>query len=98
MRPKWVPPSTPLRVAAARPEVCFPACLRVDQAYADLLPHTLSLSQTPFLKVEGLADMAPCHSLWASENPFSFLPKVLQEPAVGTSGCACVFAPWLLLV
>lgn len=59
---------------------------------------TLSLSQPPFLKVEGLADMAPCHSLWASENPFRFLPKVLQEPAMGASGRARVFAPWLLLV
>lgn len=48
MRPKWVPPSTPLRVAAAGPEVRFPACLRVDQAYADLLPHTLSIPNPLF--------------------------------------------------
>lgn len=59
---------------------------------------TRCLYPKPPLKVEGLADMAPCHSLWASENPFRFLPKVLQEPAVETSGCACMFAPWLILV
>lgn len=91
MRPKWVPPSTPLRVAAAGPEVPFPACLLWARPMQISCP-TLSLSNPP-LKVEGLAAMAPCHSLWASENPFRFLPKVLQEPAVETSGCACVFAP-----
>lgn len=59
---------------------------------------THCLYPNPPLKVEGLADMAAHHSLWASENPFRFLPKVLQEPAVETSGCACMFAPWLILV
>lgn len=37
--------------------------------------------------------MAPCHSLWATKSPFSSLPKVLQEPAVETSGCAFVHLP-----
>lgn len=98
MRPKWALPLTPLRVAAAGPGVPFLACLHLDWAYTYLVPHTPCLYPKPPLKVEGLADMAPSCSLWASESPFRFLPKVLQEPAVETSGCACVFTPWLILV
>lgn len=41
--------------------------------------------------------MAPCRGLWASGSLLRFLPKVLQEPAVETRGCACVLALGLLL-
>lgn len=60
------PLSTVPRVAEAGPEVSFPACLHQDQAHTDLVPQTPCVYPKPPLKVEGLADVAPCRSLWAS--------------------------------
>lgn len=40
---------------------------------------THCLYPNPPLKVEGLADMAPCHSLWASETPSVFYQRCCKD-------------------
>lgn len=59
-----------------------------------LCPHTVSLSKTPF-EGGGSGRHGTQPQPLGIQSPFSSLPKVLQEPAMGTSGCAS--APGLLL-
>lgn len=61
---------------ARGPLSCLPTC--GPGPCRSPAPHTVSI-QNPPLKVEGLADMAPCHSLWASETPSVFYQRCCKD-------------------